>query len=250
MEAVDILLESSEVSDVRDAALLSLLYFILNDYKMAHHYARHASAIAQEEDPDGFIARTTLPMFIAATCALYDKEVDYATSISQFERSILSEPGNKLIPLLFSIFLDRFTLRSMNDGSFDPRMFHEAFEIMKSPTLEEFRFINYVILLGRYLMHVENEKLKIESVAGVSDSTIREHPKTLSYVNKALDTYRMLLRGASDVESNIIVLPLEELDEAQREIVAELRGQYTRAILGKEELALLVKDLERQQEEG
>ena len=46
-----------------------------------------------------------------------------------------------------------------------------------------------------------------------------------------------------------MVLPLDELNEVQREAVAKLRGQYTRAILEKEELALLVKDLERLREE-
>ena len=250
MEAVDILLGSSDVADLRDATLLSLLYFVLDDYKHANHYARRAREIAQEEDLEGYAARITLPTFIAATCALYDREVDYATVISQFKSSILAEPKSKLIPLLFSIFLDRFTLRSMNDGNFDPRVFHKTFEIMRSPSLEEFRFTNYIILLGRYLIHIENEKLKIRSVAGASDSTIRKHPKTLSYANKALEAYRLLLHGASDVESNIIVLPLDKLNEVQREAVAKLRGQYTRAILEKEELALLVKDLERQQEEG
>lgn len=247
MEAVEILLKSPEVADLRDAALLSLLYFVLHDYRKANHYAERAREIAQAEDPEGYATRITLPRFISATCSLYDSEVDYAAAISQFKSSILAEPEGKLVPLLFSIFLDRFTLRSMNDGYFDPQVFHETFEIMKSPSLEEFRLTNYIILLGRYLMHLENEKLKIRSLAGASDSTLRKHPKTLPYVNNALDAYRLLLHGASDVESNIIVLALDELNEVQREAVAKLRGQYTRAILEKEELALLVKDLEREQ---
>ena len=46
-----------------------------------------------------------------------------------------------------------------------------------------------------------------------------------------------------------VVLPLHELNEVQREAVVKLRGEYTRAILEKEELASLVKDLERQQAE-
>ena len=249
MKAVDILLESSETTDLRDAALLSLLYFVLNDYRKANHYAERAREIAQAEDPEGYAARITLPTFISATCSLYDREADYATAISQFKSSILTEPESKLVPLLFSIFLDRFTLRSMNDGHLNPQVFHETFEIMKLPSLAEFRLTNYIILLGRYLIHIENERLKIRSLTGASDSTIREHPKTLSYVKNALDAYRLLLRGVSDVESNIVVLALDELNEVQREAIARLRGQYTRAILEKEELALLVKDLERRRAE-
>ena len=250
MQAVDILLESSEITDFRDAALLSLLYFMLDDYRKAHHYAERAVKIAQMEDPEGYAGRISLPTFISATCSLYGKELDYATAISRFESSILAEPENKLVPLLFSIFLDRITLRSMNDGRFDPRLFHEAFEIMKSPPIEEFRITNYIILLGRYLMHLENERLIIRSLTGTSDITIKNHPNTLAYVRNALDTYRLLLRGASDVESNIVVLSMDELNEVQREAVAKLRGEYTRAILDKEELARLVRDLERHQAEG
>ena len=250
MEAVDILLESAEVAEVRDAALLSLLYFILDDYRMANHYAARAVETAQMEDPEGYVVRTSLPTFISATCSLYGKKLDYATAISRFESSILAEPENKLVPLLFSIFLDRLTLRSTNDGQFDPRLFHEAFEIMKSPPLEEFRITNYIVLLGRYLMHLENERLTIRSLTGASDIAIKSHPNTLAYVRNALDTYRLLLRGASDVESNIVVLSMDELNEVQREAVAKLRGEYTRAILDKEELARLVKDLEQHQAEG
>lgn len=247
IEAVDILLESSEVADLRDAALLSLLYFILNDYKKADHYAASAIEIARAEDPEGYATRVTLPTFISATCSLYDREPDFPTAVSQFKSSILTEPESKLIPLLFSIFLDRLTLRSMNDGEFDPQVLQETFEIMMSPALAEFQLTNYIILLGRYLMHIENERLTIRSLAGASDSTIRSHPETLSYVRNALEAYRLLLRGASDVESNVVVLPLDELSEVQRGAVAKLRGEYTRAILEKEELASLVKDLERQQ---
>ena len=249
MKAVEILLASSEVADLRDAALLSLLYFILNDYRKADHYAANAIEIARAEDPEDYAARVTLPTFISATSSLYDKEPDFPTAVSRFKSSILTEPESKLVPLLFGIFLDRLTLRSMNDGSFDPQVLHETFEIMRSPSLAELRLTNYTILLGRYLMHIENERLKIRSLAGASDSTIRNHPETLSYVRNALGAYRQLLRNASDVESNIVVLPLDELNEVQREAVAKLRGEYTRAILEKEELALLVKDLERQQAE-
>jgi len=249
-KAVDILLESAEVVDLRDAALLSLLYFILNDYRKADHYAASAIEIARAEDPEGYATRVTLPTFILATCSLYDREPDFPTAVSQFKSSILTEPESKLIPLLFSIFLDRLTLRSMNDGNFDPQVLDETFEVMRSPSLAEFRLTNYIILLGRYLMHIENERLKIRSLTDISDNTIRSHPETLSYVRNALEAYRLLLHGASDVESNIVVLPLDELNEVQREAVAKLRGEYTRSILEKEELALLVQDLERHQTEN
>ena len=246
-DAVNILLQSAEVADMRDAAMLSLLYFILNDYTKASHHAERAMEIAQTEDPEGFAPHITLPMFISATSSLYDQDADSEIAISRLKESLLREPKNKLVPLLFSIFLDRITLRSMDDGQLNVEVFHDVFDIMRAPALAEFRPTNYILLLGRYLIHIENERLKIGSLAGASDDTIRNHPKTLPYVTDALDTYRLLLRGASDVESNIVVLSSEGLNDGQKQAVAALRGEYTRAILEKEELSALVNKLERQE---
>lgn len=248
-EAVDILLQSAEIADMRDAALLSLFYFILDDYTKAGRYADRAVEIAQAEDPEGYAIRVTLPMFISATSSLYDQDTDYEITISRLKDSLLLEPEHKLIPLLFSIFLDRFTLRSMIDGHLNLQVFHDVFDIMRAPPLAdaELRLTNYILLLGRYLIHIENEGLKIRVLSGASDDTIRNHPKTLPYVRNALDTYGLLLRGASDVESNIAVavMSVDGLDDVKKEAIAALRGEYTRAILDREELSSLVNSIER-----
>ena len=245
-EAKDILLRSAEPADMRDASLLSLFYFILNDYTKAKHHADRAIEIAQTEDPEGFTAHTSLPTFISATSSLYDEDTDYEIAISRLEDSLLWEPKNKLVPLLFSIFLDRITLRGMTDGHLNVQVFRDVFDIMRAPPLAEFRLTNYILLLGRYLIHADNERLKVRSLAGASDGTIRSHPETLPYVTNALDTYGLLLRGASDVESNIVVLSSDGLNDVQKEAIAALRGKYTRAILERQELSALVNGLARQ----
>lgn len=244
-EALNVLLQSAEVSDLRDAALLSLSYFILNDYTKAKHYAERAMETAKTEDPEDYATRTTLPTFISATCSLYDTEVDYEFSLAQLRKGMLAEPDNKLVPLLFSIFLDRFTLRSMADGKLNLGVFSEVFDIMRTPALGEFRLTNYILLLGRYLIHIENERLKIRTLAEASDETIRNHPKTLPYVKDALETYGRLLHGATDVESNIVVLSSDGLNEVQKEAIAALLGESKRALLEREELSLLVRELSR-----
>ena len=244
-EAVNVLLQSAEVSDLRDAALLSVYYFILNDYTKAKHYAVRATEIARTEDPEGYTTRTTLPTFISATCSLYDKQVDYKLSLALLKEAMLAEPDNKLVPLLFSIFLDRYTLRSMTDANVNLGVFSEVFDIMRTPSLADFRLTNYIMLLGRYLIHIENERLKVMTLASASDETIRNHPKTLPYVKDALKTYGSLLRGATDVESNIVVLSSDGLNEVQKQAIAALLGESKRALLEREELWLLVRELER-----
>ena len=244
-EAVNVLLQSAEVSDLRDATLLSVYYFILNDYTKAKNYADRATVLARTEDPEGYAARTTLPTFISATCSLYDRDVDYELSMAGLREAVLAEPDNKLVPLLFSIFLDRYTLRSMTDVNVNLEVFSEVFDIMRTPALGEFRLTNYILLLGRYLIHIENERLKIRTLAGASDETIRNHPQTLPYVKDALETYGSLLRGATDVESNLVVLSSDGLNEVQKQAIAALLGESKRALLERAELSLLVKDLER-----
>ncbi|MCY4318845.1 MAG: hypothetical protein OXE76_06580, partial [Alphaproteobacteria bacterium] len=123
--------------------------------------------------------------------------------------------------------------------------FSEVFKIMKSPDLKEFRFTNYVLLLGRYLIHMEKESSKIKSLSDVSDDKVKNHPKILPYVQNALETYDLLLRGATDVESNIEVLSFDELKEEQKQAVAALRGESKRAVLDREKLSLLVAKLAR-----
>ena len=230
---------------MRDATLLSVYYFILNDYTKAKHYADRATVLARTEDPEGYAARTTLPTFISATCSLYDRDVDYELSMAGLREAVLAEPDNRLVPLLFSIFLDRYTLRSMTDVNVNLEVFSEVFDIMRTPALGEFRLTNYILLLGRYLIHIENERLKIRTLAGASDETIRNHPQTLPYVKDALETYGSLLRGATDVESNLVVLSSDGLNEVQKQAIAALLGESKRALLERAELSLLVRDLER-----
>ena len=244
-DALNVLLQSIYVSKLRDAALLSLLYFILNDYKKAKNYADHAIEIASTEDPKSYKGRVTLPIFISATSSLYDTQVNHELSVSQLKDAILLEPNSKIIPVLFSIFLDRFTLHSMVDEKLNIGVFSEVFKIMKSPDLKEFRFTNYVLLLGRYLIHMEKESSKIKSLSDVSDDKVKNHPKILPYVQNALETYDLLLRGATDVESNIEVLSFDELKEEQKQAVAALRGESKRAVLDREKLSLLVAKLAR-----
>ena len=81
--------------------------------------------------------------------------------------------------------------------------------------------------------------------ASASDETIRNHPKTLPYVKDALKTYGSLLRGATDVESNIVVLSSDGLNEVQKQAIAALLGESKRALLEREELWFLVRELER-----
>ena len=244
-QAIDALLYDVEgISNLEDATLLSLLYFVLNDYEKSNLYAKRAIDIAKTESEDNLPERINLPMFISATTSLYFEEFDPPSVLSQAEESILSDPKNAFVPLLFAIFLDRVELR-LDDGYLDEEILLHAFQVMKSPALEEFRLENFILLLARYLKRIKYEQQRIVVLANTSNDTIRSHPKTLSVVNESLAKYRKLLDGANFVESSISVLELE--DDVGREHVANLRRAFRHLSWEREKLTSLVKELEAHQ---
>ena len=248
MRAINKLLYDSEgVGELEDAALLSLLYFILNDYKKAHDYAGRAREIAQAEDENGYSKRSSLPTFISATSALYHEEFDWSSVFSQFEDSMLSDPDNRLVPLLFSIFLDRMELR-LSDGYLHEETLLQVFQVMKTPSLEEFRLENYILLLARYLRRLEFEGQKIQALVNTENSTIKGDSKTLATVRDSLDTYRTLLNDGDQVVSWIAVFELE--NDEDRENVAKFSSAFNRYSRNSERLGSLVEELEEFQSQN
>ena len=239
-----LLYDSGGVGELEDAALLSLLYFILNDYKRAHDYAGRAREIAQTEDEEGYSKRISLPMFISATSTLYREEFDWSSVFAQIEGSMLSDPNNRLVPLLFSIFLDRVELR-LNDGYLGEETLLQVFQVMKTPSLEEFRLENYILLLARYLKRLEFERQKIQALVNTSSSTIKGDPRTLAVVRDSFDTYRTLLDDGDQVVSWIAVLELENEDD--RENVVKFSSAFKRYSRNSEKLGSLVEKLEASQ---
>ncbi len=136
MEAVN---ETSQPTRQEDRArvqtLLSLLQFVSNDYQQAKSHAframfEHIEAGLEKTD-------RTLPEFITATATLYDEDVSHSDSLYWLNRSILLEPDNPLIPLMFSIYLDRLVHIS-DRSSWNDRVLHNSLVI--GATCREFDF--------------------------------------------------------------------------------------------------------------
>ena len=114
----------------RENTLLSLLYFVSNQgyVENARRYAETAIWNARISDID-----YTLPAFILATSSAYDEAFDfYSMTDEYFRYAILGEPDNPLIPLLFSIYMDRISLR-FDDDHLNETALHSVFEIMTEP---------------------------------------------------------------------------------------------------------------------
>ena len=212
-----------EDEKIKNESLLSLLYFLSNDYVEAKDHAYTAIEYARTSE-----IRRTLPAFIYATSSLYEKEFDFSHVINIFSYSVLEEPDNPLIPLLFSIYLDRMLLR-FNDNFLDETALHQIFTIMESPALEELQVQHYTILLSRYFLRLKLEQQKIMALTGTSSNTIKNSPKTLQVVNDSFDSYKTLLRGAEKVMGGMSNLDLDDDDSVyQRVKFHSLLFDYTK----------------------
>jgi len=242
--AIKVLQNSKDVPDIDESAknssLLSLLYFVSNDYVRAKIYASSSITAARVSH-----IKRTLPAFIYATSSLYEKEFNF-TSITRnyFRYSILAEPDNPLIPLLFSIYLDRMSLR-FNDGSLAEDSLRDVFNIMQTPSLEDYQIENYAILLSRYFIRLKLEQQKITSLASTSNETIKSSPKTLEAVRDSLARYDVLINDSNNVITKFISL---ELDDEGRDKATVFQRLLIKYIKDKQRLVLLIDDLKNYQD--
>jgi len=226
---------------LKNETLLSLLYFISNDYIKAKQHANLAI-----EDAKVLNVRRTLPAFIYATSSLYNDKFDFnAITDNYFKSSILEEPNDPLISLLFSIYLDRMQLR-FNDNFLNEAALKQIFEIMKAPPLESLRVQNYTILLSRYFIRLKLEQQKISSLASSSNETIKNSPKTLEIVTNSLNKYNQLATDTNQVMGEYLLL--DSSNKETKEQITKFHQLLIQYIQDEKRLGLLVNDLKTHQE--
>ncbi|EIC21430.1 hypothetical protein [Thiorhodovibrio frisius] len=184
---------------IKTISLLSLLEFVSNDYVEAKEYANAAIKMARKSE-----IRRTLPAFIYATSVLYDENPHFIKNHKNFfNYAILAEPDNPLIPLLFSLYLDRLLLR-IDDGTLDERSLFKVFETMRDPSVRDFQIPNYTIMLSRYLMRLKLEQQKIASLSTSMNSTIKNSKRTLEVLEDSLKSYEILLKDGDIVLKELL----------------------------------------------
>ena len=241
--AIDTITASQEDLDAdgnsKIDTLLALLYFVSNDYPKANEHAELAVMHARYSN-----IRRTLPAFIYATSSLYDENFDFTSVTSNYlSYSVLAEPDNPIIPILFSIYLDRMSLR-FNDNFLDANTLFQVFNVMESPSIKDLRVENYAIILARYLMQLKLEHQTIVSVVNTSNSTIKQNPESLRSVSNSLSMYKQLITDSNYIMTKFISLDLDEESRQRASEYHELLVNYTR---DETRLASLVEQLKEYQ---
>ncbi len=176
---------------VKDLSLLSYLHFATNDYKNAKLKALDSIKLAEIKN-----IKRTLPAFIFATSSLYDSEFNFDDiNENYFRYSILSESDNKLIPLMFSIYLDRFLYRMNDSENLNYLSLNKirdiAFEVKDNDLSNQ----SLVVVMMRYFIRIKLEQQKIISLTKSDNLTIKNSPKTLDDVKKSLQEYNNLINS-------------------------------------------------------
>jgi hypothetical protein len=158
-----------------------------------------------------------LPAFIFATSSLYENKFDF-NKITQdyFRYSILAEPDNPIIPLLFSVYLDRMMYR-FNDGYLSASSLQSIASIATEESLNKNKALNFTVILARYFMRLKIEQQKITSLSLTQNNTIKNSPKTLRTVKNAINEYSILLDGANGLMEKLLFQNIKLDDEAKRQ---------------------------------
>lgn len=193
--------ESEATSDPEDLAvqrtLLSLLHFVANDYEKTKEYAEEAIRYSQYST-----IKYTLPSFLLATSSLYNESFSREEATEHLRYSVVVEPDNPLIPLLFSIYLDRLALAYDNELSAD--LVHDVLSVIMAPEIEHLRLINFQTILARHFIQLKLRQQEISILTGTSNSTIRNSPKTLETVEDSLTKYSDFITSARHITKEML----------------------------------------------
>jgi len=218
----DIKISSEKLSDrenIQIETLKALLYMSINKYKMAKKWAKVAiyhSDILQDQH--------SLANLIYAVSSLYEESADIKRITRlYFAPSVLTEPDNQLIPLMFSIYLDRIIYR-FNDGLAQEKHLRQLVNLAQNPTVDAFNLTNLTLISIRYFTLLKLEQQKIRSLTQTDDITLKNDPNTLKYVKQGLESYKQLIEG-EEVVFHYLTNKAEATEEQQQKIV-ELYSLY------------------------
>ena len=233
---------------IKDFTLKSYLNFVTNNYVAAKKYASDAINIARQKEK-----RRTLPAFIYATSSLYDDQFDFKkVNDDYFRYSILAEPDNELIPLMFSIYLDRIMYRMNDDTSLNYKTLDSIRDIAFEIRDDDIKKQSLVIVLMRYFIKVKIEQQKILALTETKNLTIKTNKKTLAVVKQSFIEYKNLLnsleliliynpiqkhiRENQDLENlNVINAKYEESQHFLKKVIDDLEEYQRKAEIQKEQ---------------
>ncbi|MFK5971605.1 MAG: hypothetical protein QM487_16010 [Candidatus Marithrix sp.] len=227
----------SDEENIRINTLQSLLYMLINDYAKAKKLANYAIKQARR-----IKIKRTLPAFIYAISSLYEQNVDIKKITKDyFSYAILAESDNRLIPLLFAIYMDRIMYR-FNDSLADESHLRQLVDIADEKSIKEYAVANLTLIIVRYFTRLKLEQQVITSLA--QNITIKDNPETLDKIKKAFIDYNNLLNGTFQISQSFLSL---EMNAEKRQKTDEFLYLYNQYNNDKNRLENVIAELENYQ---
>lgn len=207
---------------LRINTLKAILHFMANDYKGAYQYVMNARSYHESVEDDGKISVLD---FIYAVSGLIAKEIDIKTSLSRFRMAIKAEPDNRMIPLLYSIYISR--VGAMDCVSID--FIREIGELCELINDRKIRSIVSIQVATASLTKIWDAQQIIRLISDNSDNLDMD---TKKFAEKAYNDYKSFLSYA-----NSFILTIPKSDDTKEFLVKanESLNKY------KEELNMLEK---------
>ncbi|MDM8567161.1 hypothetical protein QUF74_16105 [Candidatus Halobeggiatoa sp. HSG11] len=209
----------SDEENIRINTLQALLYMLVNDYTKAKKLANYAIKQARRA-----MVKRTLPAFIYAISSLYESDVDIQKVTSNyFSYAILAEPDNKLIPLIFAVYMDRIMYR-FNDGLANESHLRQLTDIAYVTSIKEHIFANLTLIIVRYFTRLKLEQQVISSLS--KDMAVKDNPKILANIKKSFAAYNELLNGTFQISQSFLSLDMNQEEKQKAEEFLHLYNQY------------------------
>lgn len=186
--------------EVQLRTLLSYLYFATNQYKESAIQSRAAIKLARELN-----LKWTLPAYVYAVSSLYAEKPDFSSLNDEYFRySVVAEPGNALVPILFSQYMSHINLRFRGDTS---SYYLKVGEVARDGRLREYSDQILTSMLVNYFVNLKMEQQRITVLSNSTNEKIKNSPATLDDTERALKEYKALLKGAKGVLTLYRVIP-------------------------------------------
>lgn len=192
--------------DIKIKTLQSVLYFSSNDYKKAKDTSR---IIIDQAEKYGL--KTNLADFIYATSSLYDEN---PTGYDHFEKSILTEPDNKLIPILYSIYLDRVSAR-LDNWDEAAYIYEKIAKLTVNPELKEYKVVLLYMLILRYFPAIYLEQQNILSLTEFYENNTENFSEKYKFASKSLVKYEKYIGDTGFVIQAMLKIPENTLEDIE-----------------------------------
>ncbi len=214
----------NNIEKAKKQTLKSLLYFYKNNYIYAKSNASLAIGKFTQEN-----TTHTFTEFLYAVSSLYDTKVDI-TNINRyhFRYSVIKEPENQLIPLMFAIYLDRIMYRIDYDKSLNPSVLNLVAGVAMDISDDSIRNKVSVITMIRYITLLKQKQQTIEILTATESDTILNSQQTLYDLQNELKWYKQLMndlhRFQNSSDRTVEINKFIRLNKKYRDDFKRLKG--------------------------